>query len=222
MEARTAERIWRGLLPTAAVFSVGFEPELAVLYASERLSLPSAGPSRLREFAAGRFHARLAMAKLGHPAVDLRRGDDGAPQWPTGIVGSISHTLWRGRVFVVAAVARSNHVRALGVDLEAPGHIAPHVWHRLLTPAEMNMVTGLAVRERGEVVRAIWCAKEAAAKAGGGVASLNEIEVALIDGRPGRFLATLPQGAGPIDRASEGEVVAESGWLCAAVVCPAG
>jgi enterobactin synthetase component D len=75
--------------------------------------LPRAVPKRQAEFAAGRHAARFALA-----AIDVRgpvvRGEDAAPRWPSGAVGSISH----GAGIAVAAVARTSTHRGVGIDVE--------------------------------------------------------------------------------------------------------
>jgi 4'-phosphopantetheinyl transferase EntD len=71
-------------------------------------------PSRRAEFVAGRRCARDALAVLGAASTTVPRGGDGAPEWPAGFVGSISHTA----DFAFAAVARAPQARGLGLDVE--------------------------------------------------------------------------------------------------------
>ena len=77
-------------------------------------SLAKAVASRRAEFVAGRLCARDALAALGAPSTTVPRGGDGAPEWPAGFVGSISHTAG----FAFAAVARVSEARGLGLDVE--------------------------------------------------------------------------------------------------------
>jgi 4'-phosphopantetheinyl transferase EntD len=96
-------------------------------------SLSVAVPSRRAEFVAGRLCARDALAGLGAPSTTVPRGSDGAPEWPAGFVGSISHTA----DFAFAAVARSAQVRALGLDVERIARFQTTKITRLVTtPAE--------------------------------------------------------------------------------------
>ena len=78
-------------------------------------SLANAVPTRKLHYAAGRHCAQSAMAQLGIAADDsLSRDANNVPVWPTGIVGSISHTddvAW-------AAVARADGMLGIGVDVE--------------------------------------------------------------------------------------------------------
>jgi enterobactin synthetase component D len=72
---------------------------------------------RQAEYLAGRRTAVAALREQDANALDLAIGPRGAPTWPQGFVGSISHTDG-----VAAAVAlRSHGVRGVGIDIE---HIA--------------------------------------------------------------------------------------------------
>ena len=68
------------------------------------------------QFLAGRFCASRALAHLDSRSSTqaVGRCRDGAPVWPSGIVGSITHT----DGFVAAAVARREDARGLGIDSE--------------------------------------------------------------------------------------------------------
>jgi 4'-phosphopantetheinyl transferase EntD len=70
--------------------------------------------SRRREFATARSCARVALARLGRPAVAVLPGPHGAPQWPEGVTGSITHCAG----YRAAAVALTRDVVSLGVDAE--------------------------------------------------------------------------------------------------------
>jgi 4'-phosphopantetheinyl transferase EntD len=68
---------------------------------------------RVRELAIETCLARAA-SDAGLSGITIRRGDDGARQWPRGFVGSLSD---KGTV-VAAALAPISILRALGIDLE--------------------------------------------------------------------------------------------------------
>ena len=68
----------------------------------ERAYVESAVPRRVREFAAGRQCARLALRELGGPDEAIPVGLSRQPKWPPGIVGSITHTV--GYCLAVVAV----------------------------------------------------------------------------------------------------------------------
>lgn len=70
-------------------------------------------PKRRAEFLAGRFAAGQVLAELGHTGLPARN-EDGSPRWPAQITGSITH----GAARAFCAVARAEHVRGLGIDVE--------------------------------------------------------------------------------------------------------
>lgn len=101
-----------------AVYALAFgdvEPEIGadvILPPTIQASVPK----RRREFMAGRACAREALNALGLASIsDLAIGVMGAPAWPPGFVGSISHSAG----LAVAAAAHARDVRSLGVDVEA-------------------------------------------------------------------------------------------------------
>jgi 4'-phosphopantetheinyl transferase EntD len=86
----------------------------ATLYPGEAAAIALAVEKRRQEFATARACARSALATLGVPAGPVDRGPGGAPVWPTGIVGSITHC----DGYRAAAVARADDVRTLAIDAE--------------------------------------------------------------------------------------------------------
>ena len=90
----------------------------------------NATDARRREFAAGRACARSALRRLGATEVAIPASDQRAPQWPAGVVGSITHCAG----FTAAAVALRRDVAMLGIDAEPTGRldddVAEHVASR--------------------------------------------------------------------------------------------
>ncbi|HEY1484751.1 MAG TPA: 4'-phosphopantetheinyl transferase superfamily protein [Micromonosporaceae bacterium] len=84
------------------------------VFPTERDAVANAIPRRRAEFATGRACARAALHQLGIPAVAIGRGPAGAPMWPAGVVGTITHC----DGYRAAAVARADDVRTLGCDAE--------------------------------------------------------------------------------------------------------
>ena len=78
--------------------------------------LAAAAPRRRLHFRAGRHCAIEALRLLAphRPVTALRRGPDGAPIWPSGVTGSITHT----DDFVSAAVVDADRARSVGIDSE--------------------------------------------------------------------------------------------------------
>ena len=76
--------------------------------------IPNASAKRLREFVAGRFCAERCLAQHRQFEAVVEVAEDRSPVWPTGFVGSISHTdeiAW-------AVVARQGRIRSIGIDCE--------------------------------------------------------------------------------------------------------
>jgi enterobactin synthetase component D len=76
--------------------------------------LDSAAPRRLATFAAGRYCATRAAADVGATAAELAVGEDGAPMWPAGITGCISHA----DAFAASLVASHPEAVSIGIDYE--------------------------------------------------------------------------------------------------------
>jgi 4'-phosphopantetheinyl transferase EntD len=86
----------------------------AALFPIELQGNAGAHPRRQMTFRAGRACARAALGELGVAPAPIPVGNAGAPIWPLGIVGSISHT----DAIAAAVVARSPPVTGLGLDFE--------------------------------------------------------------------------------------------------------
>lgn len=132
-------KLLQALLPTGVachVAEVGGPAGLPVSALPD--SIASSVPHRQREFCAGRACAAAALAELGHVlSAPLAIGPDGAPQWPDGYVGSISHDSG----LAAAVVAPVHRLAALGLDMA-----------RTLTPDQAADVVGLVAPE-SEVAR---------------------------------------------------------------------
>ena len=86
----------------------------AVLFPAEEAVIARAVDKRRREFTTVRACARTALARLGLPPVAILPGAAGAPQWPPGVVGSMTHCAgYRG-----CAVAWARDLLTLGLDAE--------------------------------------------------------------------------------------------------------
>lgn len=108
------------------------------LVEGEQQAVAEAMARRVDQFTAGRVCARRALAKLGvDEEVPLLRGEDRAPIWPEGFVGSITHT----DSWCAAAVARASEVRAVGIDLEPATPLKESVMNRVCTPSELQRLS---------------------------------------------------------------------------------
>ncbi len=105
----------REILPpeVAAVETFGDVLDI-VLFPEEEAILGRSVDKRRREFTTARACARAALATLSLPPVPIVPGVRGAPQWPPGVVGSITHCAG----YRAAAVARAEDILTLGLDAE--------------------------------------------------------------------------------------------------------
>jgi len=92
-------------------------PNVAALLPEEEPETEQMVASRLREFTLGRYCAREAMGLLGQMPRPVLRCNDRAPIWPSGLVGTITHS----GSYVAAAVANSNRFAGIGLDIEQSG-----------------------------------------------------------------------------------------------------
>jgi len=143
------------------------------LLPAERALVASAGPERVAEFTAGRHCARLALASLDPSLarMPVLAGAGGAPVWPAGFVGSITHCPgWTG-----AVAARSGRwpgsvlprgLRGVGLDAEPADALPPGVLDVVASAAERQALTALGAERPGiPWDRLLFSAKEATYKA---------------------------------------------------------
>jgi 4'-phosphopantetheinyl transferase EntD len=145
----------------AAEEAFGDVPDVA-LFPDEEAVIARAVDKRRREFTTARACARAALAKLGVPPVPIVPGLRGAPQWPPGVVGSITHCAG----YRASAVARACDVVAIGLDAEPHDTLPPGVLGAIAYGGEEARLAALAAA-RPEVCwdRILFCAKESVYKA---------------------------------------------------------
>jgi 4'-phosphopantetheinyl transferase EntD len=134
----------------------------APLHPEEEALVARAVAKRRREFAAVRGCARRAMEKLGVPAQPVVSGERGAPQWPDGLVGSMTHC----DGYCAAALVRAADLASLGIDAEPNGPLPEGVGPTVFLPAETERLARLA-EQRPAVHwdRILFSAKESVYKA---------------------------------------------------------
>jgi 4'-phosphopantetheinyl transferase EntD len=108
------------LPPPAAVADTFDDLPGTVLFPEEEAAISKAVDKRRREFTTARACARQALAKIGVPAAPLVPGERGAPRWPPGVVGSMTHCAG----YRAAAVARASDIVTIGLDAE-PDEVLP-------------------------------------------------------------------------------------------------
>jgi 4'-phosphopantetheinyl transferase EntD len=127
------------LLPAESQFTAGFAPK------------------RIADFTAGRLCARRALTDLGVAVEPIAINADRTPRWPSGVVGSITHTAG----FCCAVVAKSSDVRAIGVDAELVGRVGPELDALVFTSEERRFLATLSDAARARATSMIFSAKEA-------------------------------------------------------------
>lgn len=151
------------LLPAAAIAVEAFEDDpAAVLFPEESALLARAVDKRRREFTTARVCAHRALRQLGLPPAPILPGARGAPGWPRGVVGSITHCAG----YRAAAVARASELRTIGIDAE-PNEANPRgVTREVTVPAEEGWLTTLTqTRPTVHWDRLLFSAKESVYKA---------------------------------------------------------
>ncbi|MET8137069.1 4'-phosphopantetheinyl transferase superfamily protein [Streptomyces sp. NPDC005251] len=136
--------------------------EDAILYPEELAVLTRAVGKRRREFTTVRVCARRAMEKLGVAPGPVLPGERGAPQWPTGVIGSMTHCEGYG----AAALARATDLASLGIDAEPHLALPDDVLDAVALPSESDRQDRLRARAPGvHWDRLLFSAKESVYKA---------------------------------------------------------
>jgi len=158
-------------------------------------SLPHAmagsSPRRRASFSAGRVCAQRALAALRAPDTAVSRDQAGAPIWPIGFAGSISHT----DTVVAAIVARNPPIAGIGIDLEHDRPMESAEMCRLICrPGELAPLHHAKGPGRLHQAMLLFVIKEAVYKLhsplGGPFLDFHDVHVQL-DWHKGRFVAKL-------------------------------
>ncbi|MGC9537299.1 4'-phosphopantetheinyl transferase family protein [Streptomyces sp. UG1] len=150
--------------PVVTVEAYGDDDEAATapLYPEEEAVVARAVDKRRREFAVVRFCARRAMDKLGVPPQPILPGERGAPGWPAGLVGSMTHC----DDYAAAALVRAGELASLGIDAEPHQTLPEGVLPAVALPAETDQLRRLAAEHPGvHWDRLLFSAKESVYKA---------------------------------------------------------
>jgi 4'-phosphopantetheinyl transferase EntD len=196
----------------------------AGLFPEEAAAVARAVDKRRREFATARACARSALAGLGVASAPIPPGEGGAPRWPDGIVGSITHCPG----YHAAAVARSADMLAIGIDAEPDTALPDRVLDMVSLPRERARLRHLAAAAPDvSWDRLLFCAKEAVYKAwfplAGRWLGFEDADVT-IDATGGTFEARLlrpgPAVGGVPLAGFAGRWLASGGFIVAAIAVP--
>jgi 4'-phosphopantetheinyl transferase EntD len=215
----------KNILPSevAAEEIFGDLPDV-VLFPDEEASIANAVDKRRREFATARGCARAALARLGIPPAPIVPGLRGAPQWPPGVVGSITHCAG----YRASAVARDADIVAIGLDAEPNDKLPDGVLAVVSCDGERAGLAARAAAVPGVFWdRMLFSAKESVYKAWFPLTHrwLN-FEDAFIDFDPvnetftARLLVDGPVVNGEVLTGFDGRWVVSDGLIATAIVIP--
>jgi 4'-phosphopantetheinyl transferase EntD len=133
-----------------------------VLFPAEEKIIAQAVEGRRREYAAVRSCARVCLGRLGYRPVPILPGVGGAPIWPAGVLGSMTHCTG----YAAAAAAPVPQISAVGIDAEPDAPLPDGVLELVATPAERDRLTATRPETDGpNWDRLLFSAKEAVYKA---------------------------------------------------------
>jgi 4'-phosphopantetheinyl transferase EntD len=179
-EIGRAEASLAPLLPDwVAVAEESGPPRRRILHEAERLSLGEVSAYRLEEFAAARHCAHRALSAIGLDDGPIPVGPHGAPRWPPGVSGSLTHCAG----YRAAAVTAEQVV--LGIDAEPNRALPPGAARMALTERERSWARERMFEDQVGWDRLLFSAKEAAFKAWfqrtGRIVSLRRFEIEIDD-----------------------------------------
>lgn len=147
------------------------------LHPEEERLVAGAAQKRRRDFTLGRACAHAALAQLQQSSGPILKAENGAPCWPAGLTGSITHT----KGYAAALAARSCDYAGVGLDAERIGGVTADLWPRLFGPDERDYLLQQPDPDRAATI--LFCAKEACHKAGGArVLRFLDFQVTLAEG----------------------------------------
>src|SRR5687768_4356778 len=79
------------LVPASACAEMFSDVPESMMFPIEAAVVKGAVAERRREFVTVRYCARKALQKIGVPAAPVLPDRDGAPRWPVGLIGSMTH-----------------------------------------------------------------------------------------------------------------------------------
>ncbi|MFG2193342.1 4'-phosphopantetheinyl transferase [Streptomyces sp. NPDC048639] len=200
------------------------DASLSALFPQEAVVVSRSVNRRKREFADVRMCARRALENLGHDPVPVLPDAWGAPRWPSGITGSMTHCAG----YRAAALARRADVLAIGIDAERDGPLGEGTLPVIALPAEAESVTRLSsIRPQLCWDRMLFSAKEAVFKVWypltGQRLTFRDAEI-VFDPSAGTFTAHLRESgaARRFPSGLPGRWLARDGLLVTAITVPAG
>jgi 4'-phosphopantetheinyl transferase EntD len=132
------------------------------LLPEEEKFIAHAVPARRHDYAAVRSCARACLGRMGYAPVPILTGVGGAPTWPAGVQGSMTHCPG----YAAAAVGSVPRITAIGIDAEPDAPLPDGVLDLVATPAERDRLAGIQPNpDSPHWDRLLFSAKEAVYKA---------------------------------------------------------
>ncbi|MDJ0382241.1 4'-phosphopantetheinyl transferase superfamily protein [Streptomyces sp. G-G2] len=207
------------LLPPGVACSEAFDDAApAPLFPAEAALMAGRRARRQRQFATARACARRCLADLGRSPVPLLPGPGGAPGWPSGVVGSITHC----EGYRAAVADLSGRTSALGIDAEPAGPLPEGVLGMITSAAERAHLAELTAADPATPwERVFFSAKEAVYKAWYPATGswLGFRQAALALSPEGTFTCVLqpPPTAAPVDPRYDGRWLTTPALILTAV-----
>jgi 4'-phosphopantetheinyl transferase EntD len=149
------------LVPASACAEMFSDVPESTMFSNEAAAVANAVGERRREFGTVRYCARKALLQIGVPSVPVLPDVAGAPRWPVGVVGSMTHCPG----YRAAVVARSDQVCGLGIDAEPHAAVPNAALELILRDEERARLRALADGHPDlHWDRIVFCAKEAVYK----------------------------------------------------------
>jgi 4'-phosphopantetheinyl transferase EntD len=148
--------------PAASAVEAFGDADDGFLFPEEAAVIAKAVEKRRREFTTARVCARAALGQLGVAPAPIVPGPRGAPGWPDGVVGSMTHC----DGYRAAVVARRRDVLTVGLDAEPDGPLPAGVLKLIALAEELDMLARLTAFSRTvHWDRLLFSAKETVYKA---------------------------------------------------------
>ena len=160
--ADTAKQMLGMILPAGVESQECYgESPGGVLFPEEERVIADAVPARRRDYAAVRSCARACLERLGYPPAPILSGVGGAPGWPAGVQGSMTHCTG----YAAAAVGTVSRISAIGIDAEPDIPLPDGVLGLIATAAEHDQLAAAHGPDDPNWDRLLFSAKEAVYKA---------------------------------------------------------
>jgi len=177
------------------------------LFPEEEALVEKSVPKRRREFSLGRACARSVLENMGHRDWVIGRSANGAPLWPPGIVGSITHS----GGYAAALLGQSRHFSGVGIDAEHVGRVTRDLWPRLFDRREQDYLAALNDAAQAVAATLLFSAKEACFKAWGGAGPLVFQDIHILPEKEG-FVADRAGETLQGRHAQDGDLLVTATW----------